>query len=103
LKLEKGRLEEEDEGAMTKSKFSESQIVAMLKEGEAGMSVAEVCRKHGISAATWYAWKSKYAGVTVSELARIRELEIENAKLKGMYAELALENVALKDVVSRKW
>jgi putative transposase len=55
---------------MRKSKFSESQIVAMLKEGEAGMSVAEVCRKHGISAATWYAWKSKYAGVTGSELAR---------------------------------
>ena len=88
---------------MRKSKFSESQIVAILKEGEAGIPVAEVCRKHGISAATWYAWKSKYAGVTVSELARIRELEGENAKLKRMYADLALENVALKDVVNRKW
>ena len=88
---------------MKKSRFTESQIVAILKEGEAGMPVAEVCRKHGISAATWYAWKSKYAGVTVSELTRIRELEVENAKLKRMYADLALENVALKDVVSRKW
>lgn len=88
---------------MRKSKFSESQIVAILKEGEAGMPVAEVCRKRGISAATWYAWKSKYAGVTVSELTRIRELEVENAKLKRINADLALENVALKDVVSRKW
>ena len=88
---------------MRKSKFSESQIVAILKEGEAGLAVAEGCRKHGISAATWYAWKSKYAGVTVSELVRIRELEAENAKLKRMYADLALENTALKDVASRKW
>ena len=88
---------------MKKSKFSESQIVAILKEGEAGVPVAEICRKHGISAATWYAWKSKYAGVTVSELTRIRELEAENAKLKRMYAELALENNAIKDVLSRKW
>jgi putative transposase len=67
------------------------------------LTVAELCRKHGISAATYYAWKSKYAGVSVSELSRLRELEAENARLKRMYAELALETAALKDVVSRKW
>lgn len=88
---------------MRKSKYSESQIVAILKEGEAGMPVAEVCRKHGISAATWYAWKSKYAGATVSDLTRMRELEAENSKLKRMYAELALENTAMKDVLAKKW
>ena len=93
----------EDEAKMKKSKFSESQIVAILKEAEAGVASAEVARKHGISAATLYAWKSKYAGVTVSELSRIRELEAENAKLKRMYADLALENTAMKDVISRKW
>ena len=75
---------------MKTSKFSESQIVAILKEGEAGVPVADLVRKHGISAATYYNWKSKYAGVAVSELKRLRELEAENAKLKGMYAELAL-------------
>ena len=88
---------------MKKSKFSESQIVAILKEAEAGVPSAEVAPKHGISAATLYVWKSKYAGVTVSELSRIRELEAENAKLKRMYADLALENTAMKDVISRKW
>jgi len=87
---------------MKKSKFSESQIVAILKEGEAGVPVADLVRKHGISAATYYNWKSKYAGVAVSELKRLRELEAENAKLKRMYAELALENAAIKDVLSRK-
>lgn len=88
---------------MKKSKFSESQIVAILKEGEAGLPVADVCRKHGISAATWYAWKSKYAGATVSELTRMRELEAENARLKRMYADLALENLAMKDVIAKKY
>ena len=73
---------------MRKSKFSESQIVAILKEGEAGSAVAELCRKHGISAATYYAWKSKYAGASVSDLTRMRELEAENAWLKRMYAEI---------------
>lgn len=87
---------------MKKSKFSESQIVAILKEGEAGVPVADLVRKRGISAATYYNWKSKYAGVAVSELKRLRELEAENAKLKRMYAELALENVAIKDVLNRK-
>jgi putative transposase len=88
---------------MKKSKFSESQIVAILKEGEAGVAVAEVCRKHGISSATWYLWKSKYAGATVSDLTRMRELQAENARLKRMVADLALEIAAMKDVISKKF
>lgn len=87
---------------MKKSRFSESQIVAILKEGEAGLAVAQLVRKHGISAATYYHWKSKYAGAGVAELKRLRELETENGKLKRMYADLALENTAIKDVLSRK-
>jgi putative transposase len=75
---------------MRKSKFTESQIVGMLGEGEVGLPVAEICRKHGISNATYYQWKSKYSGVSASELKR-------------MYAELALENTAIKDVLSRKF
>ena len=87
---------------MKKSRFSESQMVAILKEGEAGVGVAQLARKHGISAATYYHWKSKYAGAGVAELKRLRELEAENAKLKRMYADLALENSAIKEVLSRK-
>ena len=87
---------------MKRSRFTESQIVAVLKEGEAGMPVAELCRKHGVSNATYYQWKSKYAGVQVSELTRLRELEAENAKLKKMYAELALMHNALQDVVAKE-
>ena len=87
---------------MKKSRFTESQIVGILKEGEAGLAVAQLTRKHGISAATYYHWKSKYGGASVAELRRLRELEAENAKLKRMYAELALENTAIKDVLSRK-
>jgi len=87
---------------MRKSKFTESQIVAILGEGEAGVAVAEVCRKHGISNGLYYQWKSKYSGVSVSELKRIKELEAENVRLKRMYADLALENTAIKDVLSRK-
>lgn len=87
---------------MRKSRFTEAQILAILGEGEAGLPVAEVCRKHGISTATYYQWKSKYAGMSVNELKRVKELEAENGKLKRMYAELALENAAIKDVLSRK-
>jgi putative transposase len=87
---------------MRKSKFTESQIVAILAEGESGLAVGDVCRKHGISNATYYQWKSKYAGVSANELKRIKDLEAENGKLKRMYAELALENSAIRDVLSRK-
>lgn len=84
-------------------RFSESQILAVLKEGEAGTPVADLLRKHGISQATYYKWKSRYGGLEASQLSRLRELEAENAKLKRMYADIALENVAMKDVISRKW
>ena len=87
---------------MRKSKFTESQIVAILAEGESGLAVGDVCRKHGISNATYYQWKSKYAGVSANELKRIKDLEAENGKLKRMYDELALENTAIRDVLSRK-
>ena len=87
---------------MRKSKFTESQIVAILAEGESGLAVGNVFRKHGINNAIYYQWKSKYAGVSANELKRIKDLEAENGKLKRMYAELALENTAIKDVLSRK-
>ncbi len=83
---------------MKKSRFSESQILAILAEGGSGIPVAEVCRKHGISNATYYQWKSKYAGMSLPELKRVKELEAENARLKRMYAELALENTAIKGI-----
>ena len=87
---------------MKKSRFTESQIVAILKDGETGVAVAQLTRKHGISAATYYHWKSRYAGAGVAELKRLRELEAENTKLKRMYADLALENAAIKEVLNRK-
>ncbi len=87
---------------MRRSRFTESQIVAILKEGEAGVPVAEVLRTHGISLATYFNWKAKYAGTTVAELKRMKELEAENTRLKRLYADLALENAAIKDVLSRK-
>ena len=87
---------------MKNSRFTESQIVAILKEGDAGIAPADLARKHGISRATYFNWRSKYGGVTVNELRRIKELEAENSKLKRMYADLALENAAIKDVLSRK-
>jgi putative transposase len=87
---------------MRKSRFTESQILAVLKAGEAGMPVTEIVRKHGISRNTYFLWKSKYAGATLNEVRRLRELEQENVRLKRMYAELALENAAIKDVLHRK-
>jgi len=87
---------------MRKGRFTESQIVAILKESAAGVPVAELIRNHGISRPTYFNWKAKYGGASVKELVRLKELEAENAKLKRMYAELAIENTAIKDVLSRK-
>ncbi len=87
---------------MRKSKFSESQIVEILKEAESGVPVADLLRQHGISRTTFFKWRSKYAGASVADVKRLRELEGENAKLKQMYADLALENAAIKDVLARK-
>jgi putative transposase len=87
---------------MRKSKFSESQIVGILKEAESGIPVADLLRRHAISKATFFKWRSKYAGATVNDVKRLRELEAENTKLKRMYADLALENAAIKDVLGRK-
>lgn len=88
---------------MKKKRFSEEQIIAVLKEAEAGAKVLDLCRKHGISDATFYNWKAKYAGMTVAELRRLRELEAENAKLKRIVADQQLDISALKDLVGRKW
>ena len=87
---------------MKRSRFTETQILAILKEADAGATVKEVCRRHGISDATFYTWKSKYGGMSASDLKRLREMEEENAKLKRMYADLALENTTLKDLIDRK-
>ena len=80
---------------MRKSKFSESQIVGILKDAESGVPVADLLRKYGVSKATFFKWRSKYGGASISDVKRLRELETENAKLKRMYADLALENAAI--------
>jgi putative transposase len=87
---------------MKKSRFTETQIVAILNEAESGIKVNDVCRQHGISSSTYFKWKSKYGGMSASDLKRIKELEAENAKLKRMYAELSLENQSLKDLIEKK-
>lgn len=88
---------------MKTSKFSESQICAILKEKEAGVKVAEICRKHGISSATFYKWRSKYGGMDASMLKRVKELEAENSRLKSMYADSQLEVTAIKAALAKKW
>ncbi len=87
---------------MKSSRFTETQVVAILKEADAGMPVKDVCRKHGISEPTYYKWKSKYGGMEASDLKRMREIERELSQLKRMYADLALENRALKDLIEKK-
>ncbi len=87
---------------MKKSRFTETQIVAILNEADAGIAVKDISRKHGIAPATYYKWKSKYGGLSASELKRINELEAENNKLKRMFADLSLENDALKSLIEKK-
>lgn len=87
---------------MKKSRFTESHIVSILKEADAGMKVNELCRKHGISDATYYNWKSKFGGMQASQLKKMKEIEAELSQYKRMYAELAHENYALKDVIEKK-
>lgn len=88
---------------MKTSRYSEEQIIAVLKEAEGGLKTAEVCRQHGISSATFYKWKAKYGGLEVSEVRRLRQLEDENRRLKQIVADLTLDNQALKTVVAKKF
>ena len=87
---------------MKRSKFSEEQIVRILKEADAGGTVKDLCRRHGIATATFYQWKSKYGGLEASDLRKLKELEHENSRLEKMYADLSLENHALTDLIDRK-
>lgn len=86
-----------------KKRFSEEQIIHILKETESGAKVADVCRKHNVAVQTYYSWKAKFGGMNVSEVQRLRALEEENRKLKRLVADYALDNVALKDLLSKKW
>jgi putative transposase len=88
---------------MKRSRFKEEQIIAILREQEAGSPTADVCRKHGVSSATLYKWKAKFGGLDVSDAKRLKALEDENAKLKKLLAETVLDNAILKDINSRKW
>jgi putative transposase len=88
---------------MKKKRFSEEQIIRMLKESEAGAKTPDLCRKHGISEATFYNWKSKYGGMTVSDAWRLKDLEAENSRLKRLLAKAELDRAALKHLLSRKW
>ena len=88
---------------MKRSRFSEEQIIAILREQEAGAKTADVCRKHGVSDSTFYKWKAKYGGMEVSDARRLKTLEDENAKLKKLLAEAMLDNAMLRDVAARKW
>ena len=87
---------------MKKSRFTESQIVSILKESDAGMKVEEVCRRYGISSATYYNWKSKYGGMEASDVKRLKELEEENSRLKRMYADLSLTHEATQELIRKK-
>ena len=88
---------------MKKSRFSEEQIIGILREQESGAATADVCRRHGISSATFYNWKAKFGGMDISDAKRLKALEDENAKLKKLLAETMLDNAILKDVASKKW
>ena len=88
---------------MKRSRFTEEQIIAILREQEVGMATAEVCRKYGVSGATFYKWKAKFGGLDVSDAKRLRALEDENAKLKKLLAEAMLDNAVLKDLTTKKW
>ena len=88
---------------MKNSRFSEEQIIEILKQSEAGAKTSDLCRQHGISAATFYAWRSKYGGMDVSEAKRLKQLEEENAKLKGIVADQVLDITMLKDLLGKKW
>ena len=88
---------------MKRSRFKDEQIIAILREQEAGSPTADVCRKHGISGGTFYKWKAKFGGLDVSDAKRLKALEDENSKLKKLLAETLLDNAILKDINSRKW